>query len=203
MARRLKTYQTSIGFFDLALAAPSMKAAAEAWGTQTDIFKKGFATETHDAAIVAATMAKPGVVLKRPVGSNEPFSEHAELPHLLNIDRVKERKADLSTRSEKPLPGKTDDKAAKAAALAFAREQKRRDALRQKEEIARARRRKQQEQSFANAERALKSAEQEHDMKVKKIEQDRAALEKQSQAEDARWKNEKQKLESALRRSRY
>jgi hypothetical protein len=30
MPRRLKTYQTSIGFFDLAIATPSMKAAAEA-----------------------------------------------------------------------------------------------------------------------------------------------------------------------------
>ena len=27
MARKLKTYQTSLGFFDLAIAAPSMKAA--------------------------------------------------------------------------------------------------------------------------------------------------------------------------------
>jgi hypothetical protein len=32
MARKLKTYQTSLGFFDLAVAAPSMKAALEAWG---------------------------------------------------------------------------------------------------------------------------------------------------------------------------
>jgi hypothetical protein len=33
MARRLKSYRTSSGFFDLAVAAPSMKAAAEAWGS--------------------------------------------------------------------------------------------------------------------------------------------------------------------------
>ena len=37
MARKLKTYQTSLGFFDLAMAAPSM---------------------------IAAAMAKPGVVLR-------------------------------------------------------------------------------------------------------------------------------------------
>jgi len=204
MARRLKTYQTSIGFFDLAIAAPSMKAAAEAWSTQTDIFKKGFAKETHDAAIVEATMARPGVVLKRPVGSNESFRENAELPHLLNIERVKERQAEpRRVRSEKPLPHKTDHKTAKAAALAFEREQKRREAARQKEEVARARKRKQQEQAIAKAERALKNAEQEHDTKVKKIEQDKAALDQRSQAEDARWEKQKQKLESALRRTRY
>ena len=53
MPRRLKTYQTSIGFFDLAIGAPSMKAAAEAWGSDTDVFKKGFAKETDDPEIVA------------------------------------------------------------------------------------------------------------------------------------------------------
>jgi hypothetical protein len=29
MARKLKTYQTSLGFFEQAIAAPSMKAALE------------------------------------------------------------------------------------------------------------------------------------------------------------------------------
>jgi colicin import membrane protein len=90
MPRRLKTYQTSIGFFDLAIAAPSMKAAAQAWGSDTDVFKKGFAKETDDPKIVAATMAKPGVLLKRPVGSNGPFSENAELPQ---INKVTETRA--------------------------------------------------------------------------------------------------------------
>ena len=90
MARKLKTYQTSVGFFDLAIAAPSMKAAAEAWGSQTDVFRKGFAKETQDPEIVTATMARPGVVLKRPVGSNQLFSEHAELPRLPDIDSAKE-----------------------------------------------------------------------------------------------------------------
>src|SRR4051794_23750923 len=32
MAKKLRTYETSLGFFDLAIAAPSMKAALEAWG---------------------------------------------------------------------------------------------------------------------------------------------------------------------------
>src|SRR5512147_746645 len=97
MARKLKTYQTSIGFFDLAVAAPSMKAAADAWGSTTDVFKKGFAKQTDDPAIVAATMANPGVVLRRPVGSSGPFSKDAELPHL-PTDEVKEQ---LPKRSPK------------------------------------------------------------------------------------------------------
>jgi hypothetical protein len=41
MARKLKTYQTSLGFFDLAVAAPSMKAALEAWGADSNLFHQG------------------------------------------------------------------------------------------------------------------------------------------------------------------
>jgi hypothetical protein len=85
MARKLKTYQTSLGFFDLAIAAPSMKAALQAWGSKTNLFQQGFAKETNDPAIIAATFAKPGVVLRRPVGSDGTFSEHAELPKELPI----------------------------------------------------------------------------------------------------------------------
>ena len=80
MARKLKTYQTSLGFFDQAIAAPSMKAALEAWGADSNLFHQGAAKESHDPDVIAATLAKPGVVLRRPVGTDRPFSEHAELP---------------------------------------------------------------------------------------------------------------------------
>jgi hypothetical protein len=48
MARKLKTYQTSMGFFDLAVAAPSMKAALEAWGSNSNLFHQGVAKESSD-----------------------------------------------------------------------------------------------------------------------------------------------------------
>jgi|ERR1700730_427274 hypothetical protein len=35
MARKLKIYQTSLGFFDQATAAPSMKAALKTWGADS------------------------------------------------------------------------------------------------------------------------------------------------------------------------
>ena len=82
MPRKMKTYQTSLGFYDLAIAAPTMKAALEAWGAGSNLFHQGFARETDDPDIVAAAMAKPGVVLKRPAGSSGRFGEHAELPDL-------------------------------------------------------------------------------------------------------------------------
>jgi hypothetical protein len=80
MAKKLKTYETSLGFFELAIAAPSMKAALDAWGADSNLFHQGAAKQSEDPDVVTATMAKPGVVLKRPVGSNGPFKEHAELP---------------------------------------------------------------------------------------------------------------------------
>ena len=86
MAKKLKTYETSLGFFELAIAAPSMKAALEAWGADSNLFHQGAAKQSEDPDVVAATSAKPGVVLKRPVGSNGPFKEHAELPRDLAVD---------------------------------------------------------------------------------------------------------------------
>lgn len=63
MARKLKAYQTSLGFFDLAIAAPSMKAALEAWGADSNLFHQGAATESDDPGTIAATMARRSIPL--------------------------------------------------------------------------------------------------------------------------------------------
>src|SRR6202789_3265319 len=118
MARKLKTYQTSLGFFDLAIAAPSMKAALEAWGADSNLFHQGAAKESDDPDVIAATMAKPGVVLKRPVGSDGPFGEHAELPRNLGQDGPKKSARKPSLRKAKDSstqPGKAADRKAAQA----------------------------------------------------------------------------------------
>src|SRR4051812_10619862 len=153
MARKLKTYQTSLGFFDEAIAAPSMKAALEAWGTKTNLFHQGVAKEVDDPDIIAATMRKPGVILKRPIGSNGPFKEHADLPTRLPGDEVKGRPAKRPAKLKQQPPRQIDDKAARKDALAF----------------------------------EIQDAKREHDKRASTIEAERAALEKRSQAEDARW----------------
>jgi hypothetical protein len=202
MARKLKTYQTSLGFFDLAVAAPSMAAALRAWGSDTNLFQQGFAEETDDPAIVAATLAKPGVVLRRPVGSDGAFSEHAKLPKELPVDKVKERAAKPRATTREPPAQKVDDQAAREAALAFERERKRRESERRKEEAAREKERKRREQAIAKAEAALDEAKRDHEAKVEKIQTGRAALDRRAQAEDARWAKQKEQLETALRRAR-
>src|SRR6201995_4060703 len=102
MTRKLKTYQTSLGFFEQAIAAPSMKAALEAWGADSNLFHQGAAKESTDPDVIAATMAKPGVVLKRPVGSGGPFGEHAELPKTLGHDERKNPAHKPSAKAKKP-----------------------------------------------------------------------------------------------------
>jgi hypothetical protein len=52
VARKLKTYQTSLGFFDQAIAAPSMKAALEAWGAESNLFHQGVAKESDDPNVI-------------------------------------------------------------------------------------------------------------------------------------------------------
>jgi len=86
LARKIKTYQTSLGFFDLAIAAPSMKAALEAWGADSNLFHQG-AAEQSDDPDVSPTLSKPGVILRRPVGSHGPFRKRAELLKHLSDDK--------------------------------------------------------------------------------------------------------------------
>ena len=203
MAKKLKTYETSLGFFDLAIAAPSMKAALEAWGADSNLFHQGAAKQSEDPDVVAATTAKPGVVLKRPVGSNGPFKEHAELPTNLGgaIARPAARKA--AGRKPKKTSSRPADKAAEQkAAVAYEREQKRRDRARAREEAARQKEREHRQQAVDKAQSALDKAEREHAERAGAIQAEADAVEKRAQAENARWKKEKERLDAALQRAR-
>jgi len=206
MARTLKIYTTSAGFFDLAIAAPSMKAALEAWGARSNLFQHGFARVTDDPRIVAATMARPGVVLRRPVGTNGAFSEHAKLPTDLPVGKVQRSPATRTAKKREPPPKTVDDKAARKAARnaarAFEKEQERRESERRKEEAARQKDRARRERVIAAAEAALASARQAHQSRIDEIERNRAALDKKSQAENARWRKKKEALEADLREAR-
>src|SRR5215204_3728216 len=164
MAKKLKTYQTSLGFFDQAIAAPSMKAALKAWGADSNLFHQGAAKESDDPGVIAATMAKPGVVLRRPVGTGRPFSEHAELP----TDLVGGGPTKAGRKSKRPKANKSSsrpvDKAAeRKAALAYEREQRARDLERAREEAARQKERERRQRAIDKAQAALDKAEQEHE----------------------------------------
>jgi len=65
MARKLKTYQTSLGFFDQAIAAPSMKAALEAWGADSNLFHQGAARGERRSGRDRGDHGKAGRRLKK------------------------------------------------------------------------------------------------------------------------------------------
>ena len=204
MPRALKTYVTSIGFFDLAVAAPSMKAALEAWGGGQHLFQQGFARETNDPAIVTATMAQPGVVLKRAVGSKGAFAEEAELPKMLPMDLPKfapKPKAAKAKPEKKPAARKPDPDAERKAHAAFEKAQKLREAERRKEDAAREKERLRRKQAVETAQAALEKARARHQTALDAIERDRAALDKRTEAEEARWQKEEDRLRDAVARA--
>ncbi|MET0409488.1 MAG: cell envelope biogenesis protein TolA [Hyphomicrobium sp.] len=202
MARKLKTYQTSLGFFDQAIAAPSMKAALEAWGADSNLFHQGAAIESDDPDVIAATMAKPGVVLKRPVGSSGPFGEHAGLPTGLGRGS-KLSGAKLKSPARKPGAARPADTAAeRKAAQSYEREETRRHRDRARQAAVAQRERERRQAAIDKAQHALDAAEREHDRTAAVIAAERQAVENKAGAEDARWEKERDRLRDVLKRAR-
>ncbi|MET0968171.1 MAG: cell envelope biogenesis protein TolA [Tardiphaga sp.] len=198
MAKKLKTYQTSIGFFDLAIAAPSMKAALEAWGADSNLFHQKFAWEADDPDVVAATLQHPGVVLKRPVGSKGAFTDSAELPR----DMTSKDTPKKSAAPEKKQGPKADGAAAKKAAAAYEREQAKREAAERREAATQAKERERRDAAVAKATKALAEAERAHDEAARAIDAEREDIEARARDEDARWETQQAKLKAAVRHAR-
>jgi len=212
MAKTLKTYITNLGFFELALAAPSMKAALEAWGLGHNAFHQGFAKETQDARIVAATMAKPGVVLKRPVGSKGAFTENAALPKDWSVaaenelPRPKAKKAKAKARAKPEKKKKADEKAGRAAIISFEKEKARRQKEREKqaarEEAREEKDRARRERDLEKAQTAFDRAEARHQAAMAAIEKEQDKLDRRARIERERWDEEREDLNGALAKAR-
>jgi colicin import membrane protein len=221
MPRKLKVYQTSLGFYDLAIAAPSMKAALKAWGaSESNLFQQGFAKQTDDRQVIAAAMAKPGVVLRRPVGSNKRFQEHAELPTAESLSEHfrktepprkkvpgpkpkadKKAKRDAAEAAEREAAAKADEKAERKAAAAYKEEERRRELKRQKDEAAAAKLRARRNAAIEKAKSALEEARREHTERTAVIAKDRAAVERRAKQEEMRWQKLERRLEATLQKA--
>lgn len=205
MARKLKTFVTSIGFYDLAVAAPSMKAALESWGARQNLFREGLARETDDPGIVEATMRKPGVVLRRAVGTNRRYQEHAAPPGSLPARAPKSEPARKKPAVPK-LIARSNAKAQQAAILSFEKAKAKREQLHRAEEVERAKERAARERvesrrrkAVAEAQAALDHARKRHDQKLRLLEKDRQAAEDRLSAEQDRWGEEERDLEWKVR----
>jgi len=179
MPRKLKTFVTESGFFELAVAAPSMKAALKDWGIAINLFQQGLARQTDDPAIVAVAEAEPGKVLRRPIGSKGPFRESAELPKVKGgvkphpkpgralrdgtANKVKSTKSRRSPQS--PPPRETVDLKAVRQARAV-----------------------------------LEEAQARHGKRAAALEKKKEALERRAEREEQEWQRQKEKLELKIDR---
>ena len=207
MARALKTYITNLGFFELAIAAPSMKAALEAWGMSHNAFQHGFAKQTEDPAIVAATTAKPGVVLKRAVGTSGAFKEDAALPDALPNIRPPARtsKSSTSKTSVKVQPKRKESpksERGQAAVISFEKARRAREKARAKEEAKLAKQRSVRKRATDKAEAALEEAREAHQRATAAIEREQEKLDRKSEKESERWEAQRKKLAEAVERAR-
>jgi len=201
MPRKLKVYTTSIGFFDLAIAAPSMKAALAAWGADSNLFHQNFAKEVHDADIVEVAMAHPGVVLKQPVGSTKSFAETSDLPddlvaHVSRSATTSKRRNGKASHSPKP------ETRSRKASAAYERAEKSRQAQERREEAKRDAARRRREAAIAKAEQRLTDAEADHSAKLAAIAVDRAQIDARERAEEDRWNASRRKLPAALAKAK-
>ena len=97
-SKKLKVYRTAAGFHDAYVAAPSQKAALEAWGSDHNLFARGVAEIVTDEKLTAEPLANPGKVIKRLRGTAE--EQMAALP-----ERKPAAKPKLKT-SNAPAPPK-------------------------------------------------------------------------------------------------
>jgi hypothetical protein len=203
MARKLKTYTTSIGFYDLAVAAPSMKAALEAWGSPQNLFHQGLASETEDPEIITAAMEKPGLVVRRAVGSDAPYREKADPPRALPAHASKKEPPARKPSTNKP---NAKTKARKAAIIPFEEARAGRAKQRRDEEARHARERAMKERdaerrrkAVDKAQAALDRAHARHAAQLAGLEKERQAVDEKLNAERERWRREEQALQGDIR----
>lgn len=109
MARRLKVFRTAIGFHDAYVAAPSRKAALDAWGSDHDLFATGAAELVTEPELTREPLEKPGTVIRRARGTAD--------EHLASIekDRPKHSRAAAPPRRAPPRPSRAAVDRAEAA----------------------------------------------------------------------------------------
>jgi hypothetical protein len=170
-ARKLNTYQTSLGFFEQAIAATSMKAALAAWGADRNLFRQGAAKEATDPDVIAAAM----------------MGLSASTPNCRRTSaRMEGRRTDKiqpSRRGKLPFRWTATDR---KASQAYEWEHQRRERNEATEEAARQKERARRQQAVDKAQAAM-VAEEEHAQRA-------AALRDEIETIETRLKAEKYRL---------
>ncbi len=103
-AQKLKVYRTVAGFNDAYVAAPSQKAALQAWGSERDLFARGIAELVTDPALTAEPLASPGVVVKHSRGTTAEQVEAMPGPEPRTARRSDSGHPEASRLPSKPKP---------------------------------------------------------------------------------------------------
>jgi hypothetical protein len=106
MPRQLKVYRTPIGFHDAYVAAPSQKAALEAWGSDANLFARGVAELVTDPALTREPLASPGTVVRRLRGSAD--------DHFAALPRTRAERPRQAEPPADDAPARPASRAAKA-----------------------------------------------------------------------------------------
>jgi hypothetical protein len=179
-SRRLKVFRTPIGFHDAYVAAPSQKAALEAWGADANIFAQGIAEEVTDPKLMEAPLANPGKVVKRTRGSAD--------EHFAELDRAPRKKAAKTNESEgkvvelrpkakpKPKPKPSRDELDAAEEALEKAERKQREKLREIDEAMR------------DLERKRREIQREHEAERDKLSEKRNRLKSAFEKAMREWK---------------
>ena len=118
--QKLKVFRTPIGFHDAYVAAPSQKAALEAWGADSNIFAQGIAEQVTDPKLMEEALANPGKVIKKVRGSaDEHFAELERAPARKKAAIASDdggKVVEIKSRAKlKPKPSRDDLDAAEEA----------------------------------------------------------------------------------------
>ena len=120
-ARKLKVFETSLGFFDSVVAAQNQAAALRAWGMHQNLFANGGAWIATDEEAIKVALAHPQTPLRRAVGTKNPFDLNPVLPKAAGRPRrpVRIAKAGSGELKPKPTPKPADRSALDATEAAL------------------------------------------------------------------------------------
>ncbi len=100
--RKLKVFQAQLGFYDTVVAVTSQAAALRIWGTHQNLFANGQARIATDAAAIKAALQNPETLLRRAVGSADPFAqEPARLPDVPQAPAPKPAEAEAKPKPKR------------------------------------------------------------------------------------------------------
>lgn len=168
--QKLKVFKTPIGFHDAYVAAPSQKAALEAWGSDADLFARGSAEQVTEPKLMAAPLERPGEVIKVLRGTE---AEQVAALGKAAVTKLRKRKGGSKpAKVRKPKPSRASLDAAEEELNKLEREQTKALAAIDKEVQAIERRRRELERRQA---RELNGVEA-------KAERERARYEREMEA---------------------